>query len=70
MTEEQQRLYDKRAKLKKEAKQIDTIKANVDSYLRPDVYKRQYRRSGRSNRNRVWRQLKRKTSCSLFLSTL
>ena len=35
MTEEQQRLYDKRAKLKKEAKQIDTIKANVDSYLRP-----------------------------------
>ena len=35
LTEEQQRLYDKRAKLKKEAKQIDTIKANVDSYLRP-----------------------------------
>ena len=35
LTEEQQRLYDKRAKLKREAKQIDTIKANVDSYLRP-----------------------------------
>ena len=35
LTEEQQRLYGKRAKLKKEAKQIDTIKANVDSYLRP-----------------------------------
>ena len=35
LTEEQQWLYDERAKLKKEAKQIDTIKANVDSYLRP-----------------------------------
>lgn len=35
LTAEQQWLYDERAKLKKEAKQIDTIKANVDSYLSP-----------------------------------
>ena len=35
LTKEQQRLYAERAKLKKEAKQIDIIKANVDSYLSP-----------------------------------
>ena len=39
LTKEQQRLYAERAKLKKEAKQIDTIKANVDSYLSPTVSK-------------------------------
>lgn len=33
LTQEQQRLYEELAKLKKKAKQIDTIKANVDSYL-------------------------------------
>ncbi|MCD8344899.1 MAG: relaxase/mobilization nuclease domain-containing protein [Oscillospiraceae bacterium] len=33
LLEEQQRLYDERAKLKKQVKEIDTIKANVDSYL-------------------------------------
>ena len=38
--EEQQRLYDERAKLKKEARMIDTLKANVDDFLK-DVYKRQ-----------------------------
>ena len=35
LTKEQQQLYDERAKLKKQEKQIDTIKANVDSYLTP-----------------------------------
>ena len=33
LIQEQQRLYDERASLKKQAKQIDTIKANVDSLL-------------------------------------
>ena len=33
LTQEQQRLYDERASLKKQAKQIDTIKANVDMFL-------------------------------------
>ena len=36
LTEEQQGLYDERARLKKEMKQIDTIKANVDMLLRID----------------------------------
>ena len=33
LTQEQQRLYEERASLKKQAKQIDTIKANVDVFL-------------------------------------
>ena len=33
LTQEQQRLYEERANLKKQAKQIDTIRANVISYL-------------------------------------
>lgn len=37
LLEEQQRLYDERAKLKKQVKEIDTIKANVDSYLSPNA---------------------------------
>ena len=32
---EQQRLYDERARLKKEARVIDTMKANVDDFLKP-----------------------------------
>ena len=36
LTEEQQGLYDERARLKKEMKQIDTLKANVDMLLRID----------------------------------
>jgi hypothetical protein len=32
---EQQRLYDERARLKKEAQMIDTMKANVDDFLKP-----------------------------------
>ena len=36
LTEEQQGLYNERARLKKEMKQIDTIKANVDMLLRID----------------------------------
>lgn len=35
LLEDQQRLYDERAKLKKEALVIDTIKANVDDFLSP-----------------------------------
>ena len=35
--EEQQRLYDERAKLKKEARMIDTLKANVDDFLKPNT---------------------------------
>ena len=35
LSEEQQSLYDERTQLKKQGKQIDTIKANVDSYLSP-----------------------------------
>lgn len=33
----QQRLYDERAKLKKEVKQIETIKSNVDTFLAPSA---------------------------------
>jgi len=33
LTQEQQRLYEERTSLKKQAKQIDTIKANVDVFL-------------------------------------
>ena len=35
LLDEQQRLYDERAKLKKEARIIDTMKANVDDFLKP-----------------------------------
>ena len=35
LLEEQQRLYDEREKLKKEARMIDTLKANVDDFLKP-----------------------------------
>ena len=35
LLEDQQRLYDERAKLKKEARVIDTMKANVDDFLSP-----------------------------------
>ena len=37
LLEEQQRHYDERAKLKKEVKQIETIKSNVDTFLAPSV---------------------------------
>ena len=37
LLEEQQRLYDERVKLKKEARMIDTMKANVDIFLKPSV---------------------------------
>ena len=37
LLEGQQRLYDERAKLKKEARMIDTMKANVDIFLKPSV---------------------------------
>ena len=37
LLEEQQRLYDERATLKKEARIIDTMKANVDIFLKPSV---------------------------------
>ena len=37
LLEEQQRLYDERATLKKEAKVIDTMKANVDDFLSPTL---------------------------------
>lgn len=37
LLEDQQRLYDERDKLKKEARMIDTIKANVDDFLSPSV---------------------------------
>ena len=37
LLEEQQRLYYERAKLKKEVKQIETIKSNVDTFLAPSV---------------------------------
>ena len=37
LLEEQQRLYDERVKLKKEARLIDTMKANVDIFLKPSV---------------------------------
>lgn len=33
LSQEQQRLYEERASLKKQAKQIDTIKSNVDMFL-------------------------------------
>ena len=37
LLEEQQRLYVERVKLKKEVKQIETIKSNVDTFLAPSV---------------------------------
>ena len=37
LLEEQQRLYDERTKLKKEARMIDTLKANVDDFLKPST---------------------------------
>ena len=37
LLEEQQRLYDERVKLKKEVKQIETIKSNVDTFLAPSA---------------------------------
>lgn len=37
LLEEQQRLYDERAELKKDVKQIETIKSNVDTFLAPSV---------------------------------
>ena len=37
LLEEQQRLYDERVTLKKEARIIDTMKANVDIFLKPSV---------------------------------
>ena len=37
LLEEQQRLYDERATLQKEARIIDTMKANVDIFLKPSV---------------------------------
>ena len=37
LLEGQQRLYDERAKLKKEARIIDTMKANVDDFLKPSA---------------------------------
>ena len=37
LLEEQQRLYDERATFKKEARIIDTMKANVDIFLKPSV---------------------------------
>lgn len=37
LLEEQQRLYDERAKLKKEVKQIETIKSNFDTFLAPSA---------------------------------
>ena len=37
LLEEQQRLYDERTTLKKEARIIDTMKANVDIFLKPSV---------------------------------
>ena len=37
LLEEQQRLYDERARLKKEVRMIDTMKANVDDFLKPST---------------------------------
>ena len=37
LLDEQHRLYDERAKLKKEARIIDTMKANVDIFLKPSA---------------------------------
>ena len=37
LLEDQQRLYDERAKLKKEVRIIDTMKANVDDFLKPSA---------------------------------
>ena len=37
LLEEQQHLYDERARLKKETKVIDTMKANVDDFLKPAI---------------------------------
>ena len=31
------RIYDERSKLKKEARMIDTLKANVDDFLKPAI---------------------------------
>lgn len=41
LLEDQQRLYDERAKLKKDTRIIDTMKANVDDFLRPTTVQEQ-----------------------------
>lgn len=37
LLDEQQRLYAERAKFKKEARMIDTLKANEDDFLKPNA---------------------------------
>ena len=37
LLEDQQRFYDERARLKKEVRMIDTLKANVDDFLKPST---------------------------------
>lgn len=45
LLEDQQRLYDERDKLKKEARLIDTIKGNVDDFLSPSVTQERERKN-------------------------
>ena len=49
LIQEQQRLYDERASLKKQAKQIDTIKANVDSLL--------YSNPKKEGKRKIWQRV-------------
>ena len=42
----EQKLYDERARLKKEARLIDTMKANVDDFLKPISEKEQEQKRG------------------------
>lgn len=42
----EQKLYDERARLKKEARLIDTMEANVDDFLKPISEKEQEQKRG------------------------
>ena len=42
----EQKLYDERARLKKEARLIDTMKADVDDFLKPISEKEQEQKRG------------------------
>ncbi|WP_195450636.1 hypothetical protein [Anaeromassilibacillus sp. 1001302B_160321_C8] len=46
LAQEQQRLYEERANLKKQVRMIDTMKANVDDYLSPTAAQDRGKRRG------------------------
>ncbi len=72
LTQEQQRLYEERANLKKQAKQIDTIRANVISYLNLSPENKRHKKTKTLSVNEKNRDLSRicysANSCSFLLA--